>query len=104
MPSPSNGLAGRTRPDPLDIDPAISLLIQAIMRSQDVMREDIVASQRETTAAIRGLGSEMRELRRQAPGRLAFYLAASVVIMALISMFGMLASQGVNIQNVAEAV
>ncbi|MDP2308001.1 MAG: hypothetical protein Q8P18_18395 [Pseudomonadota bacterium] len=98
----TNGVATpETRPD---IDPAIVLLVHEMRRGQDSLRAEIVGAQRETTAAIGGLTREMRELRKQAPGRLAFYLAASIVVICLVAVFALIASRGVDVSAVSNAV
>ena len=97
---PSNGAARRPR----DIDPGVVLLIQEVRRGNDALRSEMVSAQRETTAAIDRMGEKIDRLQEQAPGRLAFYLAAGVVILALVSMFGVLATKGVDPKGVADAV
>ena len=95
----TNGVADLYRPH--ELDPGVSLLIQEIRRSNDSLRGEMVGAQRETTAAIGGLSDE---LRKQAPGRLSFYLSTAVVLLALVSVFGLLASKGVDVATVAHAV
>ena len=86
------------------LDPAVLLLVEEMRRGNDALRGEMVGAQHETTAAIVNLNVEMRELRNQAPGRLSFYLASAVVILALISVFGLLATRGVDPGTVAQAV
>ena len=86
------------------VDPAVLLLVEEIRRGNDALRGEMVAAQKDTTKAIGVLSGEMRELRKQAPGRLSFYLAASVVVLALVAVFGVLATRGVNTNDIAHAV
>lgn len=108
MPTPSNGRAYDHGVVDLyksrDIDPAVVLLIQEVRRGQDAMRTDFVEAQRDTTKAIGSLTTEMRELRKQAPGRLSFYLASAVVLLALIATFSLVATARVDVGKVADAV
>lgn len=109
QPAPANGPAtdphfGRRSYDDCAIDPAVVLLVEEVRRGNDALRDAMVASQRETTAALTNVTVEIRELRKQAPGRLSFYLAASVVLLALISTFALVATRGVDPGKVADAV
>lgn len=92
------------RGPPPGVDPAILLLVGEIRRGNDALRREVVSAQKDTTTAFGVLGKEMVELRKQAPGRLSFYLAASVVVLALVAVFGVLATRGVNVNDVAHAV
>lgn len=85
------------------MDPAVILLVEEIRRGQDALRTDFCDAQRETTTAIESLTGEMRELRRQAPGRLAFYLSSAVVLLALISVMALVASRGIDPRVVGDA-
>lgn len=76
-----------------DVDPAVRLLIEEVRRGQDRVVEE-----------VRGLRAEMRELRREAPGRLSIYALGSVVVLALIAVLALVATRGVDPSVVADAV
>ncbi|MDP2310917.1 MAG: hypothetical protein Q8P18_33165 [Pseudomonadota bacterium] len=107
MPGYSNGHSSVQppihEPEHAGVDPAILLLVGEIRRGQDSLRGEMVAAQRENTAALGSVVTELRELRRQAPGRFVFSLSSALVVISLVSIFGLLASRGVDVGAVADA-
>jgi hypothetical protein len=89
--------------DPRPVDPSVQLLVDEIRRGQDSMRADLVGEQKNTTAAINDLVSEMRALRAMAPGKGNVYLASAIIMLALLSMLGLMSVKGVNVTEVAHA-
>lgn len=88
-PSPTNGRSS--------VDPAVLLLVEELRRGNDQLRAEMVG-------AIRDLTVEVQELRRQAPGRLSLYALSGVVVLALVAVFGLVASRGIEPGAVAHAV
>lgn len=85
-------------------NPSLSTqLLSEMRRSNDGLVAALVAEQKNTTAAINDLTAEMRALRAQAPGRGNVYLASSIVILALVSILGLMSTRGVNVRDVADA-
>ena len=89
-PVPPNGGGGQ-------IDPAVLLLVEEVRRSNDALRSEVAG-------AVKTLAAEVRELRRQAPGRLSVYALSSVVVLALVALLALVATRGVDPVRVAEAV
>lgn len=75
-----------------EVDPAILLLITEMRRGNDSLKVELVG-------AVRDLGTEVKS-----QGRLAIYLSSAIVVLALVSMFGVLATRGVDPGSVAKAV
>lgn len=91
-------------PPPGGVDPTIALFVEEFRRGQDAMRKDLVDEVRGLRSDMQDVRAEVRGLRDQAPGKLSFYLAASVVALAMIAMFGVLLTRGVDVGKVADAV
>ena len=57
----------------------------------------------EMVGAIKDLTGEVQELRKQAPGRLAFYALSAIVLIAMVALLALVATRGVDPTTVAHA-
>jgi hypothetical protein len=90
-------------PEAKPVDPAIMLVIDELRRGQDARDRSDATRHAEVLAAIKEMVVEQRALRAMAPGKGNLYLATSLVVLALVSILGLMSTRGVRLGEVAAA-